>query len=163
MKTLGSRIAYYRKLAGMSQTALASACHWKSQSRIGNYESDTREPSLADLEKIAKVLGVAVQTLTYGNDGDLHLAESNFRNAKDRVVIAAALASPKSRATLERIAQAAEEGLLTDDDIQALELIAKRIMQAKTNTPQSDLVDDDGSNTRLRNRLNAAPDTDPQQ
>lgn len=66
MDTLGKRIAHYRKAAGLSQAALASACGWKSQSRVGNYESDTREPTLADLEKIAAAVGVSVAQITYG-------------------------------------------------------------------------------------------------
>ena len=55
MKTLGSRIAHYREKAGLSQAALAKACGWKSQSRIGNYEKDAREPNLDDIAKIAQV------------------------------------------------------------------------------------------------------------
>ncbi|ENA0084943.1 helix-turn-helix domain-containing protein [Pseudomonas aeruginosa] len=63
MNTLGSRIAHYRSLKGISQAKLAKACGWASQSRIGNYEKDTREPSLDDLELIAKVLDVTVAEL----------------------------------------------------------------------------------------------------
>lgn len=66
MKTLGSRIAHYRNAAGMSQAALAKACQWSSQSRIGNYERDTREPSLADLHLMASVLGVPKEYLLLG-------------------------------------------------------------------------------------------------
>lgn len=66
MNTLGKRIAHHRKAAGLSQAALASACGWKSQSRVGNYESGTREPTLADLEKIAAAVGVSVAQITYG-------------------------------------------------------------------------------------------------
>lgn len=57
-ETLGQRIKRHRKAAGLSQAALASACGWKSQSRVGNYEADSREPSLADLRLIAKALRV---------------------------------------------------------------------------------------------------------
>lgn len=63
MNTLGSRIAHYRSLKGISQAKLAKACGWASQSRIGNYEKDTREPSLDDLELIAQVLDVTVAEL----------------------------------------------------------------------------------------------------
>lgn len=63
MKTLGSRIAHYRNMAGMSQSALAKACGWASQSRIGNYEKDTREPSIDDLRRIAKVLHIDLSDL----------------------------------------------------------------------------------------------------
>ena len=66
MKTLGSRIAHYRNAAGMSQAALAKACQWSSQSRIGNYERDTREPTIADLAKIATALGVPREYLLLG-------------------------------------------------------------------------------------------------
>ncbi len=58
MKTLGQRIAHYRKQAEMSQAALAKACGWASQSRIGNYEKDVREPSLDDIELIANALKI---------------------------------------------------------------------------------------------------------
>lgn len=63
MKTLGSRIAHYRTVAGMSQAALAKACGWASQSRVGNYEKNTREPSLDDIAVMAKALGVAQDLL----------------------------------------------------------------------------------------------------
>ena len=42
----------------MSQAQLADACGWKSQSRVGNYEAGTREPTLADIASIASALGV---------------------------------------------------------------------------------------------------------
>lgn len=62
-ETLGQRIKRHRKAAGLSQAALATACGWKSQSRVGNYETDTREPTLADLSLIAKAVGVAASEL----------------------------------------------------------------------------------------------------
>lgn len=63
MKTLGSRIAYFRKLAGLSQEQLAKVCGWKSQSRVGNYERDTREPSLDDITVMARAVGVSPEAL----------------------------------------------------------------------------------------------------
>ena len=57
-ETLGQRIKRHRKAAGLSQAALATACGWRSQSRVGNYETNTREPTLADLQLIAKAIGV---------------------------------------------------------------------------------------------------------
>ena len=58
MKTLGSRIAHYRSIKGLSQAGLAKACGWASQSRVGNYERDTREPTLEDIALMAKALGI---------------------------------------------------------------------------------------------------------
>lgn len=67
MKTLGTRIAHYRNLAGMSQASLAKACGWASQSRVGNYEKDTREPSLDDIALMAKALRVPEERLLLGD------------------------------------------------------------------------------------------------
>jgi transcriptional regulator with XRE-family HTH domain len=64
--TLGDRIAYYRNRSGMSQRALALACGWESQSRVGNYESGTREPTLEDINAMARALGTNAVTLAYG-------------------------------------------------------------------------------------------------
>ncbi|TBU76820.1 phage repressor protein [Pseudomonas daroniae] len=63
METLGQRIKHLRKNRGLSQQLLAEACGWSSQSRIGNYESDLREPSLADLLLLAPALGVSIAEL----------------------------------------------------------------------------------------------------
>jgi phage repressor protein C with HTH and peptisase S24 domain len=58
--TLGQRIAHFRNKAGLTQEQLAAACGWESKSRIGNYERDTREPSLEDLRAIASALGITL-------------------------------------------------------------------------------------------------------
>lgn len=68
MKTLGSRIAHYRKKKGISQAGLAKACGWASQSRVGNYEKNTREPSLADLNLMANALSVRLEDLVMQNN-----------------------------------------------------------------------------------------------
>ncbi|PMZ92702.1 MULTISPECIES: XRE family transcriptional regulator [unclassified Pseudomonas] len=68
METLGSRIKRLRKQKGFSQKNLAEQCGWSSQSRIGNYESDLREPNLADLTLLAPALGVSVAELISGTD-----------------------------------------------------------------------------------------------
>ncbi|WP_072444108.1 MULTISPECIES: XRE family transcriptional regulator [unclassified Pseudomonas] len=68
MNTLGNRIKQLRKATGMSQQALAHACGWESQSRIGNYEKGTRQPNLQDLEILATALGVSLPDLVAGRD-----------------------------------------------------------------------------------------------
>ncbi|PPS61791.1 XRE family transcriptional regulator [Pseudomonas sp. BRM28] len=68
MNTLGNRIKHLRKAKGMSQQALALACGWESQSRIGNYEKGTRQPNLQDLEKLAGALGISLPDLVAGKD-----------------------------------------------------------------------------------------------
>lgn len=68
MNNLGNRIKQLRKALGMSQQALAYACGWDSQSRIGNYEKGTRQPNLQDLETMAGALGVSLPDLVAGRD-----------------------------------------------------------------------------------------------
>lgn len=68
MNTLGSRIAHFRKIAGLSQASLAKACGWGSQSRVGNYEKNTREPSLDDIAVMAKALGISSEELLFTSD-----------------------------------------------------------------------------------------------
>jgi phage repressor protein C with HTH and peptisase S24 domain len=56
-ESIAQRIKRVREATKTSQAKVAAACGW-SQSRIGNYEAGTREPSFADIEVIAKALGV---------------------------------------------------------------------------------------------------------
>jgi len=64
-------IKKYRKQLGLNQPELALRCGWDSQSRIANYESGSRIPKIADLEKIAKALGVNVGDLIESTQDDL--------------------------------------------------------------------------------------------
>lgn len=66
MNELAKRIKRARQNAGMSQAQLADACGWKSQSRVGNYEAGSREPSFADIEAMSKALGVDKSELLIG-------------------------------------------------------------------------------------------------
>lgn len=88
MNTLGSRIAHYRKLANLSQGKLAKACGWASQSRIGNYELDSREPSLDDIALIAKALHIPPERLLTGGSNE-NVTETNqpYREAKEYPLI----------------------------------------------------------------------------
>lgn len=68
MKTLAKRIAHYREQAGMTQAELAAACGWASQSRIGNYETGTREPKIDVINKIAKALSIQPEQLLFDTE-----------------------------------------------------------------------------------------------
>ncbi len=75
METLGSRIKRLRKRKGVSQKQLAEECGWSSQSRIGNYESDLREPNLTDLTLLAPALGVSIAELISGTKSEQRVHE----------------------------------------------------------------------------------------
>ena len=66
IENLGSRIKRLRKQKRISQKALAEACGWSSQSRVGNYESNLRQPNLTDLTLLAPALGVSLADLLLG-------------------------------------------------------------------------------------------------
>lgn len=86
METLGQRIQRLRKRNNLTQAKFAEACGWESISRVGNYERDTREPSLDDLRKMARVLGVSLMEVI-GEDGD---GTAQPLNTLDHLSIAAA-------------------------------------------------------------------------
>ncbi|MFJ2526236.1 XRE family transcriptional regulator [Pseudomonas capeferrum] len=83
-ESLSQRIKRLRKATGMSQAQLADACGWKSQSRVGNYEAGTREPTLADIASIASALGVDQSELLL-NSPPLEPSSTQPRSTADLV------------------------------------------------------------------------------
>ncbi|WP_386696736.1 MULTISPECIES: helix-turn-helix domain-containing protein [unclassified Lonepinella] len=75
MKTLGEKIKEFRNQLGLNQVDFAKKCGeidsrdraW-GQSRIGNYETNAREPSLDDIRIIAKALGISPADLAFTAD-----------------------------------------------------------------------------------------------
>lgn len=68
---LGLRIRAMREARGWTQTELADQCGWNGlASRIGNYERAAREPSLDDIESMAKALGCTAKELIFGTEDE---------------------------------------------------------------------------------------------
>jgi transcriptional regulator with XRE-family HTH domain len=68
--TFGKRLKSARETAGYSQAEFGEACGWASaQPRVANYEADSREPTLADIIKMAKVAGIPPEELAFGAIG----------------------------------------------------------------------------------------------
>lgn len=85
-ESLAQRIKRYRKAIGLSQADLADACGWKSQSRVGNYEAGTREPTLADIAVMAEALGIKEADLLIGMPArDEVVAEAPSASSVDAV------------------------------------------------------------------------------
>ena len=61
--SISANIKKYRKLAKLSQPALANLCGWDLQSRISNYETGTRLPSINNLKLIAIALNIKIEKL----------------------------------------------------------------------------------------------------
>ncbi|WP_025120648.1 MULTISPECIES: LexA family transcriptional regulator [unclassified Serratia (in: enterobacteria)] len=66
METVGQRIKRLREALGISQAELATRCGWASQSRIGNYETDSRKVNVEDAVVIASALKVSPGELIFG-------------------------------------------------------------------------------------------------
>ena len=81
--SLGQRITYFRKKAGLHQTDLAAKLGI-SQTALSRYETDQREPTVNMLVKIAKTLEITGDTLlglehperTAGNDIEFGLLQA---------------------------------------------------------------------------------------
>lgn len=56
MNRVGENIKYLRGVRNLSQARLAELCGWENASRISNYENTPRQPSLEDIEIIARAL-----------------------------------------------------------------------------------------------------------
>ena len=66
----GNRLRLARKSVGISQAHLAQMCGWgEAQTRIANYESGAREPTLSDIQLLAKHTGVPPEELAFGTTG----------------------------------------------------------------------------------------------
>lgn len=64
---VASRLKQAREQKGLSQKALADMCGWV-QSRIGNYESGSRNIGIDDAIKLAKALKIQPADLIFGED-----------------------------------------------------------------------------------------------
>lgn len=124
-ETLGQRIARFRNELKLSQGALAKACGWASQSRIGNYELDAREPTLGDIVAIARALHIEPYELLPA-EFDRSEPGVSRDNAHAKATGLMAVVSLRSRRVLERILIAAEQGRLTEEDLALLGSIAER-------------------------------------
>jgi len=72
--SFGDRLKQARYVAGMNQPELAEACGWvtdngPAQSRIANYEANSREPTLGDIILMAQALGLPPEELAFGSIG----------------------------------------------------------------------------------------------
>jgi phage repressor protein C with HTH and peptisase S24 domain len=82
MMAIADNIKKYRLAAGLSQPKLAKLCGWESQSRISNYETEVRSPSIDDLRTIASALNINLIQLINGDNNTAHqdIAEYSDNN-----------------------------------------------------------------------------------
>lgn len=79
MKEIADRIRQVRLQRGMTQQDLADAVGLKDRSSIAKIETDTYEPGLDALKKIAKALNCDPDYLVFGDDSKEKMKEEiNF-------------------------------------------------------------------------------------
>lgn len=112
-ETLGQRIKRLRIAAKLSQIELARRCGWSTQSRVGNYEQDNREPNLADLQLIASAVGVELADLLPSADRH-HLAEAkgSYKIAPELAKFQAQLHDLAAEGPIPPVARTAIEAVL---------------------------------------------------
>ena len=85
--SIGDRLRRARKDAGLTQKQVAEKAGWitDSNSRLSQYENNKREPTLADIAKIAKITGADPAELAFGGHAELTAEEiailQSYRNA----------------------------------------------------------------------------------
>jgi SOS-response transcriptional repressor LexA len=77
MNKVGRNIKFLRESQGLSQVQLAELCGWENPSRISNYENTGRQPSLEDIEVIARALHTIPANLAFE---DCTQQKNIFRN-----------------------------------------------------------------------------------
>ncbi|MGF2656458.1 LexA family protein [Serratia marcescens] len=80
METVGQRIKRLREALKISQAELANRCGWASQSRIGNYETDSRKVNVEDAVVIASALKVSPGELLFGTPDNANFISSGSRS-----------------------------------------------------------------------------------
>lgn len=126
MNKIGEKIKKYRQQARLTQAALGEKCGWtqQPQSRISNYEQGIREPNFNDLQLIASALGITLPDLIADSEESPETREQEMPPDLNNLINRS---SPRSQVELRRIAQAAADGRLSDDDLALLHQIAERI------------------------------------
>ncbi|MDU8454846.1 helix-turn-helix transcriptional regulator [Pseudomonas syringae group sp. J254-4] len=118
-------------LLGMSQGTLSS--HLNGHRALNLEMAATISGLLSvPIEKFSKRIAKEIATLSSAAASGSAEAEiegfaANYASAAEKARTLAVNASPRSRSALEKIAEAADSGLLSEDDVMLLEVIASRL------------------------------------
>lgn len=86
MKTIGSRIAAWRKEKGLTQEELAAKLGVSSQA-VSKWENDVSCPDISLLPKLAQVLGVTTDELLSGRSDEVKLVPQAERKSLDELTL----------------------------------------------------------------------------
>ncbi len=106
LMSFGSRLRWARERLKLGQGEVATACGWRSQSRVSNYERDVREPTFADVRRLAQAVQVNPEWLINGTG----LAVELELPSDHALELTAAITTPSRKAPVEGTAQGDEGG-----------------------------------------------------
>lgn len=162
-KPRGERITQERAAAelSMNQGSFSNYLNGRSAlnvefasgvSRVFGIPVSAFSPRLAaEIALIAQAAPATSASKPAGPSQATGATQEDVLSVKDRADTLALVASPRSREALAHIAKAADDGLLTEEDLVLLELIAKRIAQQSTQR--------DGPNKRIAGKIRDAHKT----
>lgn len=143
------RVEALRRVMGALTQAEFAERHDLNASYISQILSGHRSFGERAASNMEKKIGLTAGTLSRPPLGDAE--DPADKSSDESIVIAAdlaAIATPRSRAVLDRIIRAASEGRLTDSDLELLDQIAARFEGAG-----QALSSGEGSHQRLREKL----------
>lgn len=142
------RVEALRRVMGALTQAEFAERHDLNASYISQILSGHRSFGERAASNMEKKIGLTAGTLSRPPLGDAE--DPADKNNKESSVIAdlVAIATPRSRAVLDRIIRAASEGRLTDSDLELLDQIAARFEGTSQALPSAE-----GSHKRLREKL----------
>lgn len=123
-----------------------------TQGAIAHWLSGRRTPDLATVNRVLEAIGLPKMSVQSSppDQAQVAPASTGMAEAAGRAIALAALASERSQQALERIADAANQGRLSEADLVLLETIATRLEAAPAKGSSSRNA---GSHQRLRERL----------
>ena len=86
MESIGSRIGRMRKVAGLTQEALAERLGVSSQA-VSKWENDLSCPDISLLPELAKILGTTTDTLLTGKSDQVRVVPATQRKNIDELVV----------------------------------------------------------------------------
>jgi hypothetical protein len=131
------------RLAGVTEKTAKAASKWLNAESM---------PSRGNMIAIAEWLGVRLEWLAHG-EGPMQagqaVVEAPVAMLERASIAMDGIVTPRSRESLQRIAKAAADGRLTDDDMALLDLIAAKIAGQQTPRPK-------GPNQRIAEKIKDA-------
>ena len=137
--TIGDRIRIARERLGLTQSDVARELKVKPQT-VQQWESGQTSPRPKRIHKLAEVLKVSDVWLLTGQ-GPMRADAPRKAPAESMLAYLEGRVSPRSEQALRSIQKKAAEGKLTEEDLEALEVMAERLAAKHEEKPEGEKRD----------------------